>query len=148
MFARRTASRLNLIGNYASDAIFQSLSAVVFGFVCMDGIVIFMAGIDIRLAIPLFVWLALCVTLMFVIIPRVVKSMCFQTLTPSACSPGAKTLVNLIQRFYDAEAGRILMLDAGRVVENGSHAALLDAGKLYANLWSRQSGGFIGDERC
>ena len=40
---------------------------------------------------------------------------------------------------------RILVLDGGRVVEQGSHKALLAAGGLYAKLWSHQSGGFIED---
>jgi len=36
-----------------------------------------------------------------------------------------------------------VVLDDGRIVEAGSHAALLAAGGLYARLWARQSGGFI-----
>jgi ATP-binding cassette subfamily B multidrug efflux pump len=39
---------------------------------------------------------------------------------------------------------RIVVLDEGRVIEEGTHAALLDRGGLYAALWARQSGGFIG----
>ena len=38
------------------------------------------------------------------------------------------------------------MLDEGRIVEEGTHQQLLKAGKLYANFWDRQSGGFIGVE--
>jgi ATP-binding cassette subfamily B multidrug efflux pump len=37
---------------------------------------------------------------------------------------------------------RLVVLDEGRVVEEGTHAALLAAGGLYARLWRRQSGGF------
>ena len=37
---------------------------------------------------------------------------------------------------------RIVVLEAGRVVEQGAHAALLEAGGAYARLWRRQSGGF------
>ena len=33
----------------------------------------------------------------------------------------------------------------GRIVEAGSHAELLERGGLYAALWQRQSGGFIGE---
>ena len=73
--AGRTASRLVLMGNYATDVIFHSLNAVAFGFVYMLGVVAFMAGTDIRLAIPLFVWLALYVTLMVLIVPRMVQAM-------------------------------------------------------------------------
>ncbi|MEL6775095.1 MAG: multidrug ABC transporter ATP-binding protein, partial [Pseudomonadota bacterium] len=38
---------------------------------------------------------------------------------------------------------RIVVLDDGLVAEQGTHQELLDAGGLYARLWSRQSGGFI-----
>lgn len=73
--AGRTASRLVLMGNYATDVIYHSLNAVAFGLVYMLGVVSFMAGTDIRLAIPLFVWLALYVTLMVLIVPRMVHAM-------------------------------------------------------------------------
>ena len=39
---------------------------------------------------------------------------------------------------------RILVINEGRLVESGSHAALLAKGGLYARLWQRQAGGFIG----
>lgn len=38
---------------------------------------------------------------------------------------------------------RILVLDGGKIVEDGSHDALLSAGGLYAKFWGRQSGGFL-----
>ncbi len=37
------------------------------------------------------------------------------------------------------DADRIIVLDAGRVVEAGTHAELLRAGGLYADLWTRQA---------
>ncbi|MCL2017552.1 MAG: ABC transporter ATP-binding protein/permease [Alphaproteobacteria bacterium] len=40
---------------------------------------------------------------------------------------------------------RIVVLDRGRVVENGSHSALLKKKGIYARLWKMQSGGFIRD---
>jgi ATP-binding cassette, subfamily B, multidrug efflux pump len=40
---------------------------------------------------------------------------------------------------------RLIVLDHGRVVEEGSHDALLAAGGAYAALWRRQSGGFRVD---
>ena len=40
---------------------------------------------------------------------------------------------------------RILVLDNGQIVEQGSHKELLAAKGLYAKLWAHQSGGFIGD---
>jgi ATP-binding cassette subfamily B multidrug efflux pump len=38
---------------------------------------------------------------------------------------------------------RLVVLDRGRIVEQGTHAELLAAGGHYASLWQRQSGGFI-----
>jgi len=40
---------------------------------------------------------------------------------------------------------RIVVLDQGRIVEQGSHAGLLAQGGLYATLWAHQSGGFLGE---
>jgi ATP-binding cassette subfamily B multidrug efflux pump len=40
---------------------------------------------------------------------------------------------------------RLVVLDRGRIVEEGSHEALLAAHGTYAALWRRQSGGFLGD---
>jgi ABC-type multidrug transport system fused ATPase/permease subunit len=40
---------------------------------------------------------------------------------------------------------RLVILDHGRIVEQGSHAALLEADGLYARMWKRQSGGFLDD---
>ena len=45
-----------------------------------------------------------------------------------------------------ARMDRIVVLDDGRVVEDGTHAELLAKGGLYARFWGRQSGGFIGTE--
>ena len=38
---------------------------------------------------------------------------------------------------------RIVVIDDGRIVEQGSHAELLARRGLYAGFWNRQSGGFI-----
>jgi ATP-binding cassette, subfamily B, bacterial len=40
---------------------------------------------------------------------------------------------------------RIIVLDHGKIVEQGSHRELVDQGGRYAELWSHQSGGFIDD---
>lgn len=42
---------------------------------------------------------------------------------------------------------RLVIMDAGRIVEQGTHADLLAAGGLYADLWAHQSGGFIVPQR-
>jgi ABC-type multidrug transport system fused ATPase/permease subunit len=38
---------------------------------------------------------------------------------------------------------RIVYLESGRIIEQGSHAELLARGGPYAQLWNRQIGGFI-----
>lgn len=73
--AGRTASRLVLMGNYATAVIFQSLNAVAFGVVYMIGIVIFMSEVDVRLALPLLAWAVIYAGLMVWIVPRVVNAM-------------------------------------------------------------------------
>ena len=42
-----------------------------------------------------------------------------------------------------AAMDRLVVMDAGRIVEQGSHAELIKKGGLYADLWARQSGGFL-----
>ena len=42
-----------------------------------------------------------------------------------------------------ASLDRIVVLDGGRVVEDGPHAELIEAGGAYANLWSRQTGAYL-----
>ncbi|MFF5638845.1 ABC transporter ATP-binding protein [Streptomyces sp. NPDC012825] len=42
---------------------------------------------------------------------------------------------------------RLVVLDRGRIVEQGTHHALLDAEGAYAKLWRHQSGGFLDDTR-
>lgn len=38
---------------------------------------------------------------------------------------------------------RIVVIDEGRIVEDGTHEQLLDLNGIYANLWNKQSGGFL-----
>ncbi|MEL6570518.1 MAG: ABC transporter ATP-binding protein [Pseudomonadota bacterium] len=55
-----------------------------------------------------------------------------------------KTVIAIAHRLSTiAQMDRILVLDAGRVVEDGSHEALLAKGGIYARFWQRQSGGFL-----
>ncbi len=58
-----------------------------------------------------------------------------------------KTVVAIAHRLSTIAAmDRLLVLDDGRVVEEGTHAELLAHNGLYARLWARQSGGFLGEE--
>ena len=47
-----------------------------------------------------------------------------------------------------ARMDRIIVMDQGEIVEQGTHQALLDQNGLYARYWNRQSGGFIGVEQA
>ena len=58
-----------------------------------------------------------------------------------------KTVIAIAHRLSTiAQMDRILVLDAGRIVEDGDHDALLAQGGLYAEFWARQSGGFLKTE--
>lgn len=58
-----------------------------------------------------------------------------------------KTVIAIAHRLSTiAQMDRIVVLDAGRVAEQGTHKELLAKNGLYAGFWNRQSGGFIGTE--
>ncbi len=60
-----------------------------------------------------------------------------------------KTVIAIAHRLSTiARMDRIVVLDDGRIAEEGSHEALLAKGGLYARFWNRQSGGFIGTEEA
>ncbi|MEM1421199.1 MAG: ABC transporter ATP-binding protein [Pseudomonadota bacterium] len=56
-----------------------------------------------------------------------------------------KTVLAIAHRLSTiAQMDRIVVMDQGRIVEQGGHDVLLAQNGVYARLWSRQSGGFIG----
>lgn len=58
-----------------------------------------------------------------------------------------KTVLAIAHRLSTlAEMDRIIVMDQGQIVEEGSHEDLLAQGGLYAQYWNRQSGGFIRAE--
>jgi ATP-binding cassette subfamily B multidrug efflux pump len=58
-----------------------------------------------------------------------------------------KTVVAIAHRLSTIAAmDRLIVLDKGRIVEEGNHYSLLAQGGLYARLWAHQSGGFLGED--
>jgi len=55
-----------------------------------------------------------------------------------------KTVIAIAHRLSTlSQMDRIIVLDAGKIVEQGNHHELLTQNGLYATYWNRQSGGFI-----
>ena len=58
-----------------------------------------------------------------------------------------KTVIAIAHRLSTiARMDRLIVLEQGRIVEQGSHDELLRLGGHYARLWQHQSGGFLGHE--
>jgi ATP-binding cassette subfamily B multidrug efflux pump len=58
-----------------------------------------------------------------------------------------KTVVAIAHRLSTIAAmDRLIVMDQGRIVEQGDHASLLAQGGLYAKLWAHQSGGFLVED--
>ena len=58
-----------------------------------------------------------------------------------------KTVIAIAHRLSTiARMDRLVVLDAGQIVEQGSHAELLAKNGIYARLWSRQTGGYLGQD--
>jgi len=58
-----------------------------------------------------------------------------------------KTVIAIAHRLSTiAMLDRLVVIDEGQIVESGTHGELLAKGGLYAALWRRQSGGFIGED--
>jgi ATP-binding cassette subfamily B multidrug efflux pump len=56
-----------------------------------------------------------------------------------------KTVIAIAHRLSTiAMLDRLIVMDRGDIVEDGTHQQLLESGGLYAELWRRQSGGFLG----
>ena len=58
-----------------------------------------------------------------------------------------KTVIAIAHRLSTIAAmDRLVVLDQGKIVEQGTHSELVNAGGIYAKLWSHQTGGFLGLE--
>lgn len=58
-----------------------------------------------------------------------------------------KTVIAIAHRLSTLRAmDRLIVMDGGKIVEDGTHEELLEKGGIYAGLWAHQAGGFIKEE--
>jgi ATP-binding cassette subfamily B multidrug efflux pump len=58
-----------------------------------------------------------------------------------------KTVLAIAHRLSTiAQMDRLIVLDEGKIVEQGTHQQLIQSDGVYASLWARQSGGFLADD--
>lgn len=58
-----------------------------------------------------------------------------------------KTVIAIAHRLSTiAQMDRLIVLDQGHIVEQGTHDELIAQNGLYSHLWKRQTGGFLVDE--
>ena len=58
-----------------------------------------------------------------------------------------KTVIAIAHRLSTiAQLDRLVVIDAGKLIESGSHDELVQNSRIYADLWARQSGGFLAPE--
>lgn len=58
-----------------------------------------------------------------------------------------KTVIAIAHRLSTiASLDRLVVVEEGQIIETGTHNELIDANGVYADLWMRQSGGFLGDD--
>jgi ATP-binding cassette subfamily B multidrug efflux pump len=59
-----------------------------------------------------------------------------------------KTVIAIAHRLSTIAAmDRLIVMDDGRIIEQGTHAELLGKNGIYARLWRHQSGGFLGEDQ-
>ena len=59
-----------------------------------------------------------------------------------------KTVIAIAHRLSTIAAmDRLIVMDDGRIIEQGTHTELLGKNGTYARLWHHQSGGFLGEDQ-
>jgi ATP-binding cassette subfamily B multidrug efflux pump len=59
-----------------------------------------------------------------------------------------KTVIAIAHRLSTIAAmDRLIVMDEGRIIEQGTHSELLELNGVYARLWQHQSGGFLGEDQ-